>query len=139
MCTVYSDQGRKQDKSSGPGASVTILVEYPTKRISSSHQVSPLPQSSYLSAGAFIDDDDGGYVLVCGGAQCDSIAPGTCTIQNYCYTWRPGNNRWEEFAFLNRPRYAGLITQVGSSEFEYLSLDWYCVSWLIHITYYIEY
>ena len=33
MCTVYSDQGRKQDKSSGPGASVRILVAYPTKRI----------------------------------------------------------------------------------------------------------
>ena len=66
------------------------------------------PSNLYLSGSAFVHDDDGGYILICGGTYCE----GECDYVDECYTWRPNEMLWEPTSFMNRSRFNHIMAQL---------------------------
>ena len=73
-----------------PGAEVPMLdsVEIVgcTGADPSAMELAPFPRGVYQAGGAFVDDNGGGHVFVCGGLHCEGS---TCLDSEICYKWRP--------------------------------------------------
>ena len=72
-----------------------------------SYLVSNSPVQFYLAGGMFIDDSDGGHVLVCGGFQ---ELLGNGQVADTCWIYYPKTNSWEQneemYPPLQQTRYA---------------------------------
>ncbi len=71
--------------------------------------VPPMPYRMYLMAATYVHDTNGGFVLVCGGSQCEG---NPCRVSDRCYQWRPGNEAWQEAPTLQRPRTNHILAQI---------------------------
>ena len=66
----------------------------------------PYPWLSYGGAATFVEDNDGGFIVSCGGYTC-AVDNTDCDLSANCYDYRPSIRRWEQnVPSLNFPRYA---------------------------------
>ncbi len=79
-----------------------------------SQLIAPMENPNSYMGATFVDDEDGGYVLACGGSQC---IDNRCMLSDLCYEWRPQTNVWEQTSLLTQDRYddfnnCGLLTKL---------------------------
>ncbi len=84
----------------GPDADITDAVEL-FGCDGGSQFLAPLENRNAFMGATFVDDEDGGYVLACGGTQC---IDNRCAISDLCYEWRPQTNVWEQTSVLTQDR-----------------------------------
>ena len=59
-----------------------------------------LPLAMLGAGGTYVHDDEGGFVMVCGGNQC-RVGERPCYNGDRCFRWTPRDNRWIEIDDMN--------------------------------------